>query len=95
MQIVCSYKSVIEVEVTVMARFTLGFLVAVTPAFKEPIPGWVDSLNGPIGLLVGGGKGVIRSMHCKGEYQVEAVPVDMAINSLIAIAWRTGTSANR
>lgn len=78
-----------------MARFTLRFLVAVTPAFKEPIPGWVDSLNGPIGLLVGGGKGVIRSMHCKGEYQAEVVPVDMAISGLIAIAWRTGTSANR
>lgn len=24
----------------------------VTPAFQEPIPGWVDSLNGPIGIMV-------------------------------------------
>lgn len=24
----------------------------VTPAHKEPIPGWVDSLNGPIGVMV-------------------------------------------
>jgi fatty acyl-CoA reductase len=86
---------VVEVEVTVMVKFTLSFLVAVTPAFKEPIPGWVDSLNGPIGLLVGGGKGVIRSLHCKGEYQAEVVPVDIAINGLIIIAWRTGTSASR
>lgn len=30
----------------------------------EPVPGWVDSLNGPIGILVGAGKGVIRSMLC-------------------------------
>jgi fatty acyl-CoA reductase len=78
-----------------MARFKLGFLVAVTPAFKDPVAGWVDNLNGPIGLLVGGGKGVIRSMHCKGENEAQVVPVDMAINGLIAIAWRTGTSANR
>jgi fatty acyl-CoA reductase len=66
----------------------------VTPAWKEPLPGWVDSLNGPIGLLVGGGKGVIRSMHCNDEYHAEVVAVDMAINSLMAIAWRTGTAAN-
>lgn len=24
----------------------------VTPAYQEPIPGWVDSLNGPIGIMV-------------------------------------------
>lgn len=23
----------------------------VTPAYQEPIPGWVDSLNGPIGIM--------------------------------------------
>jgi fatty acyl-CoA reductase len=74
-----------------MATFT----VAVTPTFREPMPGWVDNLNGPIGLLVGGGKGVIRSMLCKGEYQAEVVPVDIAINGLITIAWRTGTAANK
>jgi fatty acyl-CoA reductase len=59
------------------------------------MPGWVDSLNGPIGLLVGGGKGVIRSMHCKGEYHAEVVPVDLAINALIVIAWKTGTCEDR
>ncbi|CAG9576925.1 unnamed protein product [Danaus chrysippus] len=29
----------------------------VTAAEKEPLPGWVDNLNGPTGLLVGSGKG--------------------------------------
>ncbi|XP_069692562.1 putative fatty acyl-CoA reductase CG5065 [Periplaneta americana] len=67
----------------------------VTPAWKEPLPGWVDNLNGPIGLLVGGGKGVIRSMHCRGEYHAEVVPVDLAINALVAIAWRTGAFDTR
>jgi fatty acyl-CoA reductase len=55
----------------------------------------VDSLNGPIGLLVGGGKGVIRTMLCKGEYQAEMISVDIAINGLIAIAWKTATAADR
>jgi hypothetical protein len=34
-------------------------------------------------------------MLCEGEYQAEVVPVDFAINGLIAIAWKTGTSADR
>ena len=59
------------------------------------MPGWVDSLNGPIGLMVGGGKGVIRSMYCKGEYQAQVIAVDTAINGLIAAAWWIGTSRNR
>ena len=70
-------------------------MVAVIPAWKEPLPGWVDSLNGPVGLLVGAGKGVIRSVHCKGEYIAQMIPVDVAINGLIAIAWRIGTSGKR
>ncbi|CAD1476640.1 unnamed protein product [Heterotrigona itama] len=61
----------------------------VTPALAEPLPGWVDNLNGPVGLMVGAGKGVIRSMLCNGRYHAEVIPVDLAINALIAIAYRT------
>jgi len=57
----------------------------------DPIPGWVDNLNGPIGLLIGAGKGVIRSMHCVGDYHAEVIPVDLAINALIVIAYKLAT----
>lgn len=63
----------------------------VIPAVGEPLPGWVDNLNGPIGLLVGAGKGVIRSMHCKGENIGQFIPVDYAINASICIAYFVGT----
>lgn len=66
-----------------------------TPAFSEPMPGWVDNLNGPMGLLVGGGKGVIRSMLCHGEYNAEIIPVDFAINAIIIIASKIGSSVER
>ncbi|RZF49251.1 hypothetical protein LSTR_LSTR002872 [Laodelphax striatellus] len=56
----------------------------VTPAIEEPMAGWVDNLNGPMGLLVGGGKGVIRTMHCRGELCAQVIPVDKAINAIIA-----------
>ncbi|XP_076748801.1 putative fatty acyl-CoA reductase CG5065 [Xylocopa sonorina] len=67
----------------------------VTPAIKEPLPGWVDNLNGPVGLIVGGGKGVIRTMHCIAEYHAEVIPVDLAINSLITLGQRVATSERK
>ncbi|XP_068629369.1 putative fatty acyl-CoA reductase CG5065 isoform X2 [Battus philenor] len=59
----------------------------VTPSYSEPVEGWVDNLNGPVGLMVGAGKGVIRSMHCIGYYHAEVIPVDMAINAIIVIPY--------
>ncbi|CRL03600.1 CLUMA_CG016511, isoform A, partial [Clunio marinus] len=63
----------------------------VTPTYKEPMPGWVDSLNGPIGIMVAGGKGVMRSMMCEAEYTSEVIPVDQAISGLITIAYTVAT----
>lgn len=55
------------------------------------MPGWVDSLNGPVGVLVAGGKGVLRSMLGKPNVQAQIIPVDIAINALIIIAWKKAT----
>jgi alcohol-forming fatty acyl-CoA reductase len=71
------------------------FFYLVCPAYEEPLEGWVDSLNGPIGVMVGGGKGVIRSMLCDGTLNAEVIPVDIAINGLIAIAWKVSTMKNK
>lgn len=56
------------------------------------MPGWVDNLNGPVGIMIGAGKGVIRTMLCNPDYNAEVIPVDLAINGLLAIAWKTGTT---
>lgn len=66
-----------------------------TPAHKEPTPGWVDNLNGPVGLMIGAGKGVIRSMHCYGHYHAEVIPVDIAINAIILIPYYINTKIER
>nr|QLI62001.1 fatty acyl-CoA reductase 11 [Streltzoviella insularis] len=62
----------------------------VTAAHKEPMPGWVDNLNGPTGLLVGAGKGVIRTMLCNENLKADVVPVDLAVNGCILLAYSTG-----
>lgn len=61
----------------------------------EPVAGWVDNLNGPIGLLVAAGKGVIRSMHCQPNYPAHVIPVDYAINGVIAIGFRRGSAKEK
>ncbi|CAH0699593.1 unnamed protein product [Spodoptera exigua] len=62
----------------------------VAAAYKEPLPGWVDNLNGPTGLLVGAGKGVIRTMHCNENYEADVVPVDVTVNACIILGYLTG-----
>ncbi|GLH06164.1 Fatty acyl-CoA reductase [Gryllus bimaculatus] len=59
----------------------------VLPALEEPVAGWVDTLNGPMGLVAGAGKGVIRSMLVGRHFLVEVVPVDIAANAIICAAW--------
>lgn len=76
-------------------NFPLSPRVTVSPAWEEPCHGWVDSLNGPIGIMVGGAKGVIRTMMCDGSLRSEVVPVDIAINGLIAIGYKIGTTVQK
>lgn len=65
------------------------------PALSEPIAGWVDSLNGPVGVMLGAGKGVIRSMLCDGSLTAQVIPVDTAINAIIAIGMLEGTRTEK
>jgi fatty acyl-CoA reductase len=62
-------------------------MISVTGAYREPMPGFVDNLNGPTGLMLGAGKGVLRSMHCKPAFYADLIPVDFACNGVIAVAW--------
>lgn len=63
------------------------FFVSVIPIWKEPLPGWTDNINGPTGLLIGAGKGVIRTMYCNNEGYADYLPVDIAVNGLLIGTW--------
>lgn len=62
----------------------------VTAALKEPYPGWIEGMNGPTGLMIGAARGVVRSMHCNPDFPADIVPVDIAINAIIAAAYERG-----
>lgn len=59
----------------------------VVPIRYEPIPGWADNINGPLGLLIGAGKGVIRSMYCNPNTYGDFLPIDYAVNGVMVTSW--------
>lgn len=59
----------------------------VVPAWREPSPGWVDSLNGPLGPWVAIGQGTLRCVFGDGAKVADLVPVDVCINLALAAAW--------
>ncbi|XP_073829421.1 fatty acyl-CoA reductase wat-like isoform X2 [Musca autumnalis] len=63
----------------------------VISSYEEPIPGWVDNFNGPIGMLVGGGIGIMRTFCGDPNVITDIVAVDMCAKSLIVAAFKLGT----
>ncbi|XP_072948634.1 putative fatty acyl-CoA reductase CG5065 [Epargyreus clarus] len=63
----------------------------VVASVLEPVPGWIESLNGPNGLGVGVGKGLIRILHSVPNTALDYVPVDFAIRHFLAVSWLRGT----
>uniref|UniRef100_T1JLW2 Fatty acyl-CoA reductase n=1 Tax=Strigamia maritima TaxID=126957 RepID=T1JLW2_STRMM len=55
------------------------------------LQGWIDNYNGPTGLVVAVGKGVVRSVFCYRENVADLIPVDIPINLMLAVAWHTAT----
>ncbi|CAH0404502.1 unnamed protein product [Chilo suppressalis] len=67
----------------------------VVASYKEPMPGWVDNLNGPTGFVVGCGKGVTRTMHCDDSLHPDMIPVDMVVNACILLAYTTALEKSK
>ncbi|XP_026465054.1 fatty acyl-CoA reductase 1-like [Ctenocephalides felis] len=63
----------------------------VVSIWKDPLPGWTDNINGPIGLNVASGKGFLRVIRADPAQIVDDMPVDLVINGLVAATWKKGT----
>ncbi|XP_071495032.1 fatty acyl-CoA reductase 1-like [Diadema antillarum] len=59
-------------------------------SWKEPFPGWIDNFNGPSGIFIAVGKGLLRMMIGDAEAIVDISPVDFVVNMMIAATWHTG-----
>ncbi|CAD1476242.1 unnamed protein product, partial [Heterotrigona itama] len=82
-------ESILEKEQAINGPVALLQVPLVGPALREPMPGFVDVLKGPTALLVGAGFVLGNS-----ELQAEIIPIDLTVNTLIAVAWERATARN-
>ncbi|XP_077994959.1 fatty acyl-CoA reductase 1-like [Glandiceps talaboti] len=57
--------------------------------WKDPIPGWIDNYNGPSGVFIACGKGLISSLRADPKAICDIIPVDVTVNAMIGAAWYT------
>ena len=67
------------------AKFPCGIVrpSMITAAWKEPIPGWTTSKNGPQGFIMGAAKGVIRRLPVGKTLVYDYIPVDTVVNQIL------------
>ncbi|XP_017871912.1 PREDICTED: putative fatty acyl-CoA reductase CG5065 [Drosophila arizonae] len=58
----------------------------VISTLEEPVPGWADNFNGPIGMLVACGVGILRSQNCDPHIVADFVPADVVARALVIAA---------
>lgn len=61
----------------------------VIPSVKDPVPGWVDNVNGPMGLGVLASLGILRNIDWNYNGVSDVIPVDYVVNTMLAVAERT------
>ncbi|KFU87070.1 Fatty acyl-CoA reductase 1 [Chaetura pelagica] len=61
-------------------------------SWKEPFPGWIDNFNGPSGLIIAAGKGILRTIRASNDALADLVPVDVVVNMTLAAAWYSGVN---
>ncbi|XP_022208133.1 fatty acyl-CoA reductase wat-like [Drosophila obscura] len=69
-----------------IAIFRPGVIIA---SYKEPMPGWIDNLYGPIAVLYGVAFGVLRITRLNVKAQAGIVPVDYSACMALAAVWHT------
>lgn len=55
------------------------------------MPGWMDNFNGPVGFMIGIGKGVVRVTFTNSDTRPDYMPVDISIKGMIVAAWNKAT----
>ncbi|KAL5239952.1 hypothetical protein ACI65C_007362 [Semiaphis heraclei] len=54
---------------------------------KEPVPGWINNIYGPTGVVAATGIGLMRCMIANANLIANIVPGDFVSNAVLASAW--------
>ncbi|XP_023026528.2 putative fatty acyl-CoA reductase CG5065 [Leptinotarsa decemlineata] len=60
----------------------------VVSTLEDPFPGWNDNFNGPTGLLVAGGKGVLRTVLGHPKSVQDFIPADLVVKLMLVATWQ-------
>lgn len=60
----------------------------VTASDMEPISGWCDNLNGPMGLVLVGALAISHVVNLDGRNKMDVVPVDLCVKGMIIASWK-------
>ncbi|XP_067641796.1 putative fatty acyl-CoA reductase CG5065 isoform X2 [Eurosta solidaginis] len=82
-QIIAEYKDRLPVVI-----FRPSIVVS---SIEEPVPGWVDNFNGPIGMLVACGIGIFRTSCAEPNIISDFVPVDVVVRAMLIATYRKAT----
>lgn len=63
-------------------KFLFKF-VLVIPIWKDPIPGWTDTINGIIGFEIASGKGILRTIYTDENHYADFLPADVAVSAFL------------
>ena len=67
----------------------------VVGARSEPLPGWVDNINGPTSVGVFISQGILKCIYNKPDRLADIIPVDIVINMMCAVAFKTAGQYDR
>lgn len=62
----------------------------VASSLNDPFPGWIDNFNGIMGVLIGGGKGILRVSYTNKHITLDITAVDVVIKCIIIVVWKLG-----
>lgn len=75
---------------TAAANYPASYSRLVISTVEDPVKGWLDNFNGPVGMLVGGGKGILRVVHANPTTVSDFIPVDVAIKAMLITTHKRG-----
>lgn len=55
---------------------------------REPSPGWIEGMQGYVGVIFGIGYGIVRLMMLNLKTRCQGVPVDYCANVAVAAGWQ-------
>ena len=57
-------------------------------AYEEPFRGYVDNINGPMGILLASHIGISKTMLCDPKNILDMLPVDVCVKAMITATWK-------